>query len=146
MLEDNPGTMKALLTSAMICLFTYVAAQEKPVKIVFDVTSSDETVHETAMRHITMMAKAYPESQFELVVYSGAINLVRKDKSVVADQVTALKDNDNVSIKVCQATMNRHKLNDSDLLPGVASVPDGILEIVQKQSEGWGYIKEAPNN
>ena len=145
MQADNLYHMKVILTMAMMALCTFVAAQDKPVKIVFDVTSSDESVHETAMRHITMMAKAYPDSQFELVVYSGAINLVRKDKSVVADQVMALEDNENVSIKVCQATMNRHKLKDSDLLPGVASVPDGILEIVQKQSEGWGYIKEAPN-
>ena len=123
-----------------------ILAQEKPVKIVFDVTSSDEAVHQTAMRHVTMMAKAYPDSQFEVVIYSGAIDMVLDNKSSVRDQVMAMKDNSNVTFKVCEATMNRHKVTVADLLPGVETVPDGILEIVSKQSEGWGYIKEAPNN
>jgi intracellular sulfur oxidation DsrE/DsrF family protein len=138
--------MRILITLSLIALATTLVAQDKPVKILFDVTSSNEDVHKTAMRHVSMMAEAYPQSQFEVVIYSGAIDMVRKGKSSVSDQVIALKDNDNVSIKVCQATMKRHGLTQDDLLPGVGSVPDGILEIVQKQSEGWGYIKEAPNN
>jgi len=138
--------MRTLITLLLIALATTLVAQDKPVKILFDVTSSNEDVHKTAMRHVSMMAEAYPQSQFEVVIYSGAIDMVRKGKSSVSDQVIALKDNDNVSIKVCQATMKRHGLTQDDLLPGVGSVPDGILEIVQKQSEGWGYIKEAPNN
>ncbi len=138
--------MRTLITLSMIALASAVFAQDKPVKILFDVTSSSEAVHATAMRHVSMMAQAYPQSQFEVVIYSGAIDMVRKDKSSVSDQIVALKDNDNVTFKVCQATMKRHGLTQEDLLPGVGSVPDGILEIVQKQSEGWGYIKEAPNN
>jgi len=38
--------------------------------------------------------------------------------------------------------MKRHKIDTSELIPGVASVPDGVLEIVEKQSQGCGYIKE----
>ena len=146
MQEDKLRPMKTFITILLVSLSVVSLAQDKPVKIVFDVTSSNEAVHKTAMRHLTLMAEAYPDSEFELVIYSGAIDLVRKDKSSVSDQVIAMKDQKNVSIKVCQATMNRHKLTDDDLLPGVAPVPDGILEIVQKQSEGWGYIKEARND
>jgi uncharacterized protein len=39
--------------------------------------------------------------------------------------------------------MKRYKVNESQLIVGVEIVPDGILEIVQRQAEGWGYIKEA---
>jgi intracellular sulfur oxidation DsrE/DsrF family protein len=39
--------------------------------------------------------------------------------------------------------MKRHKVDVSQLIPGVTTVPDGILEIIKRQSEGWGYIKEA---
>ena len=48
MQADNLYHMKVILTMAMMALCTFVAAQDKPVKIVFDVTSSDESVHETA--------------------------------------------------------------------------------------------------
>ena len=37
--------------------------------------------------------------------------------------------------------MKNHNINESELLPGVEIVPDGIYEIITKQKEGWGYIK-----
>ncbi|MGB3587527.1 MAG: DsrE family protein [Tunicatimonas sp.] len=120
-------------------------AQNQPVKIVFDVTSSNEKAHQSAVRHVKMMSEAYPDSEFEVVVYSGAIAMVLEEESSVADDITQLKGNDQVSFKVCEATMKRRQIDKSQLLPGVGTVPDGILEIVTKQGEGWGYIKEAHN-
>lgn len=116
--------------------------QEKPVKIVFDVTSADEKVHKSTMRHVKAMAASYPESQFQVVMYSGSINMVLQAKSSVKVDMEALADNDNVKFVICEGTMKRHKIDTSQLIQGVTTVPDGILEIIQKQAEGWGYIKE----
>jgi len=135
--------MKTIVNLVLLCLFsTVVLAQEKPVKIVFDVTSSNTSVHESAMRHVNMMSKAYPDSKFEMVMYSGAYGMVVKDKSTVSGEMEALAKNENVDFVVCQASLNRHKIDASQLITGVRAVPDGILEIIQKQGEGWGYIKE----
>ena len=120
-----------------------LTAQEKPVKIVFDVTSANEKVHGAAVRHVKGMSKAYPDSKFEVVMYSGAINMVLTNKSSVAYDMEALTKNKNVSFVVCEGTMKRHKIDKSRLISGVISVPDGILEIITKQAEGWGYIKES---
>jgi intracellular sulfur oxidation DsrE/DsrF family protein len=95
------------------------------------------------MRHVKMMSAAYPDSEFEVVVYGGACPMVVKDKSSVSDDIKELEDNKQVTIMVCEATLQRHEINKSQLLTGVKTVPDGILEIVTKQSEGWGYIKES---
>ena len=65
-----------------------------------------------------------------------------KDKSSVAEDVEALAKKDNITFVACQGTMKRHKITDDQLIPGLTQVPDGILEIVTKQAEGWGYIKE----
>jgi hypothetical protein len=119
-----------------------VFAQEKPIKIVFDVTSNDAKVHESAMRHMKLMAKSYPDSKFEMVMYSGAYGMVVKGESTVSEDMEALAKNKNVDFVVCQASLNRHKVEASQLVSGVRAVPDGILEIVQKQEKGWGYIKE----
>jgi intracellular sulfur oxidation DsrE/DsrF family protein len=138
--------MKKFSIPLLLLTFTLQAwAQDKPVKIVFDVTSQDEKAHQSTMRHVKMMSQAYPDSEFEVVVYGGAIAMVLADGSSVADDITQLKDNDNVSFKVCEGTMKRRQVDKSQLLPGVGTVPDGILEIVTKQGEGWGYIKEAHN-
>lgn len=133
-----------ILIIAFVCA-TITFAQENPVKIVFDVTSADENTHKSAVRHVKLMSEAYPESEFELVVYSGSMNLVLADKSVVADEIGQLVKNENVSIKVCAATMKRNKATQTDLVEGVEVVPDGIMEIILKQQQGWGYIKEAHN-
>ncbi len=129
----------------LICVFVidHVYPQSKPVNIVFDVTSADPSTHQSTLRHVKVMSANYPSSKFEVVVYSGSIEMVLKDKSTVADDIVSLADNKNVMFKVCAMTMKRHEIDESELLPNVEVVPDGILEIVTKQSEGWGYIKES---
>ena len=128
-----------------VCTFMilYVHAQTKPVKIVFDVTSADHETHQSVIRHVKFMASAYPDSQFEVVIYSGSVEMALKDKSVVADDIINLAENKNVSFKVCEQALKHKNIDKSELLPNVETVPDGILEIVTRQSEGWGYIKES---
>jgi len=134
---------KTAILILSLFMMTNLTAQEKPVKIVFDVTSSNVKVHGAAVRHVKGMSKAYPDSKFEVVMYSGAINMVLKDKSSVAVDMEALAKNKNVSFVVCEGTMKRYKIEKSQLISGVTTVPDGILEIVERQAEGWGYIKES---
>ena len=134
-------------TNFLILLFllavSVVLAQTEPVKIVFDVTSSDAKVHGSTLRHVKGMSSSYPDSQFEVVIYSGALDMVLKDKSSVAAEIESLENNKNVTFVVCEMTMKRHKTSKDALLAGVTTVPDGILEIIEKQKKGWGYIKEA---
>lgn len=118
-------------------------SQEKPVKVVFDITSKDTLDHQTVMRHVKLMAEAYPQSQFEVVVYGGALPMFLKDQSTVKKGIEELSGNKNVSFKACEGTMKRYNADKSMLLPGVGTVPDAIMEIVTKQGEGWGYIKES---
>lgn len=94
------------------------------------------------MRHVSGMAKAYPDSKFEVVIYGGALPMVVKGQSTVAKDLKELENNKNVSFKVCAITMKRYNIESSQLLSSTQVVPDAILEIVTKQGEGWGYIKE----
>jgi hypothetical protein len=135
--------MKTLIVWVSLQLIILSAiAQTKPVKIVFDLTSKDTLTQQTALRHITLMSEWYPQSSFELVLYGGAMNMVVKGKSTMAKSIEKVISNPKVSIMVCEYTMKRYGVDKSQLLPGVGTVPDGIVEIVTKQNEGWGYIKE----
>ena len=131
-----------LLTS--LCLIACIGfAQNDPINIVFDVTSADAKIHQSTVRHVTIMAKNYPKAKFEVVIYSGALDMILKEKSSVAKEIEQLLKNENVAFVACQMTLDRHNVQPIHLIGGVGSVPDGILEIVTKQREGWGYIKEA---
>lgn len=136
---------KALIFISAFLFAVNVWAQTQPIKVVFDVTSKDEGTHQATMRHVKLMADMYPDSEFEVVIYGGALPMVLKDGSSVAEDIQLLKDNPQVSFKVCEGTMQRYQVDKTQLLPGVSTVPDGILEIVTRQGEGWGYIKEAHN-
>jgi intracellular sulfur oxidation DsrE/DsrF family protein len=52
-------------------------------------------------------------------------------------------NNKQVNIYVCAQALANQKIDKSQLLPGIQTVPDGIYEIISKQKQGWGYIKVA---
>ncbi|MCA0958134.1 DsrE family protein [Muricauda ruestringensis] len=135
--------MKNLVLILTLMMSGTVLGQTEPIKLVFDVTSDDPDVHRMAAKHLQLMAEAYPQSQFEMVIYRGAYQMVDKKASVAGEMLSAAVNRKNVDVVICEQTMKRHKMTMGDLIPGVGSVPDGIYEIVMKQKDGWGYIKEA---
>lgn len=136
-----------MIMKQLTILFTVLSicgmAQVKPVKVVFDITSGDTLTHQAVLRHVSGMAKAYPQSTFEVVIYGGALPMVLKNKSTVSKGIQKLENYPNVSFKVCEETMKRFNVDKTQLLSSVGTVPDAIIEIVTRQGEGWGYIKEA---
>jgi intracellular sulfur oxidation DsrE/DsrF family protein len=137
--------MRKLYLSFFLALITTAVAlgQNEKVKIVFDVTSSDVKVQESAVRHVKGMSEAYPDFEFEMVIYSGALPMMLKTKSSVKTEIENLAKSDNVSLKVCAIALKRHDLTPQDLISSVGTVPNGIIELVEKQKMGWGYIKES---
>jgi uncharacterized protein len=118
-------------------------AQTTPYKVVFDITSGDTAAHKTVIRQMRGISQSRPDAQLEVAIYGDALAMAMKDKSIIADAIQELSSNKKASFKVCGATMKRHNVDKTQLLPGVEVVPDAIYEIVTKQHEGWGYIKVA---
>ena len=101
--------MKKFLKLALAVFVMNIAfAQEKPIKVVFDVTSGNIDVHKSAARHLRLMSESYPDSEFEMVVYSSAYKMVDNNSSAAGETLREIVKNDNVSIVVCQNTMKRN--------------------------------------
>lgn len=129
---------------AMFVLFPVLSmAQTAAYRVIFDITSGDTAAHKTVIRQIRGISQSRPDAQLEVAIYSDALGMVMKDKSIIADAIQELSSNKKASFKVCAATMKRHNVDKSQLIAGVDVVPDAIYEIVTKQHEGWGYIKVA---
>ena len=129
------------------CLFLFsgyfAVAQKAPYNVVFDVTSKDTVVHQMVVRWIKEILTTAPEANIEVVFYAKSLDMITKEKSVVADQVIKYAAAKNVSFKVCEVAMKNNNVERNQLLEGVGIVPDGIYEIISRQHEGWGYIKAA---
>ena len=77
--------------------------------------------------------------QVEIVAYGPGINMLKFD-SEVAPRVKEAST-DGVAVRACGNTMKAHHLTEKDLEDSVKVVPVGVIEIMNKQREGWAYIK-----
>ena len=134
---------KLSLFTAILLFASQFALAQKDYKVVFDLISGDTLSQQTAIRWVNEIIKAEPTAQVEVVMFGKGLPLAVKDKSALANDVMNLATNKNVAFKVCAIALANQKIDKSQLLTGVQTVPDGIYEIVSKQREGWGYIKVA---
>jgi intracellular sulfur oxidation DsrE/DsrF family protein len=131
----------------MCALFaaTLIGAQpssgSKPYKVVFDLTTDDPKDQAAVLTYIREIANANPDTDMEVVMYGRGTSLVVTGRSTMADAVAHELERGHLSFRVCEIAIRNQKIDKSQLLPHVTTVPDGIGEIVAKQNEGWGYIK-----
>lgn len=117
------------------------SATGKTHRVVFAVTSGDEMDWHISLGNIgNLISGLKPDTvEVEVVAFAGGINMVKADSSVAAD--IAKLQAEGVKFVACQNSMRAHHLELKDLLPGMGSVPSGIVEVVTKQEQGWVYIK-----
>jgi len=132
-----------LCISIFLLMSSFVNAQVKDYKVVFDMSSRDTINQQAIVREIGLITGASPDAKLEVVIYGQGLDLAVKDRSTQQAAVQKLIADKKASFKVCAMTLKRNNIDPSQLVPGVEVVPDGIYEIISKQQEGWGYIKVA---
>jgi uncharacterized protein len=132
---------KLLLITSVLTLLSLTSFSQTPYNVVFDLTSGDTAVHKSVIRWLNGITSSHPDAKLEVVLYGQSLPMVTRNKSTVEKPLQEVLHNKNISFKVCEMAMKRHQVDKSQLMPGIETVPDGIYEIVAKQSEGWGYIK-----
>ena len=115
--------------------------QPKPYKVVFDLTSADPLDQQAVIRWIKEISAVNPKTEMEVVMYGRGLDLVVSGKTAMASDVSEAMTTAHAKFNVCAIAMKNQKVDTSQLLPNVQTVPDGIGEIVGKQNAGWGYIK-----
>ena len=75
----------------------------------------------------------------EIVAYGPGINMLKFDSEAAPRLKKASADG--VALIACGTTMRKQKLTEKDLDGNIKVVPAGVIEIMNKQREGWAYIK-----
>ncbi len=117
------------------------ASRPVPYKVVFDLTSDDPLDQAAVLRWLREVGTVNPETDMEVVMYGRGLALVVPERTSQLDEVKQAIARPHVTFKVCEISLRNQKVDKSQLLPNVGTVPDGIEEIVRKQQSGWGYIK-----
>jgi intracellular sulfur oxidation DsrE/DsrF family protein len=130
---------------ALICLLSVNSfAQIKPKdhKIVFQFTNANDTLQQKAfVKQLENITAHWPNAKYEVVVYNQGVDLVMKNNTKYQARLQSLKAK-GVKFVVCENTLKNRKIS-KDAFPEilVGFVPAGIAEIVEKQEEGWSYIR-----
>jgi intracellular sulfur oxidation DsrE/DsrF family protein len=130
-----------LVGAFLLGIILQSSAQQKPYNIVFDLTTSDTATHQRVIRWINGILASHPDAKIEVVFYGKALDMIVKEKSIVADEVIKLATDKKVTFAVCEHAMQVFNISKGQLLNGVTTVPDALYELVIKQAEGYGYIK-----
>ncbi len=75
----------------------------------------------------------------EIVAYGPGIGMLKSD-SVVGNRIDEA-GKAGVKILACDNTMRGQKLTHADMLPGIGYVAAGVVELMQRQQQGWAYIR-----
>jgi len=130
---------------AIICLLSVnLFAQIKPKdhKIVFQFTNAIDTLQQKAfVKQLENITDHWPTAKYEVVVYNQGVELVMKNNTKYQERLQALKSK-GMKFVVCENTLINRKIS-KDAFPEVLVefIPAGIAEIVEKQEQGWSYIK-----
>lgn len=116
------------------------ASDKKAHRIVFQITTPDTVAYRALMRQLNNVLAHWPEAQIEVVAHNKGIGLLEKKKSNVPAELAALKSK-GVQFVACEQTLKQLKLEKTDILPESSFVERGIIHIVERQEQGWSYIK-----
>jgi intracellular sulfur oxidation DsrE/DsrF family protein len=75
----------------------------------------------------------------EIVAYGPGIEMLKLDSPVanrIAEAAAA-----GAKIMACENTMHGQHLSRGDMLDGIGYVTAGVVEIMQRQQQGWSYIR-----
>lgn len=134
--------MKNIFKILLIVLSVNAAvAQETNQKIIIDVTSTNFKVYQSILLTLKIMTESEPNTKFDVIAYGEAVPMLMKNQSVVANQLERYINNENVTFTACEISMALFNIKKEELVPGVRTVGNAVVEIIKKQNEGWGYIK-----
>ena len=121
--------------------FTGINAQSKQHRIVFEITTPDTAQQRTMLRQISNVVKDAPGITIEVVCHGPAIFMLVKDKTVLLPVMDELKNKQGIGFAACANSMRKNNIESSQLVPVANIVPNGVMEVVGKQEDGWSYIK-----
>lgn len=75
----------------------------------------------------------------EIIAYGPGIGMLKSD-SVVGNRVEEA-GKAGVKLIACQNTMRGQKLTQADMLSDIGYVPAGVVTLMQRQQQGWAYIR-----
>ena len=114
------------------------------MQVVFQITSGEQHAQLSMLGQLNNLLNYTGEREtriaVEVVVHGHAWNLLLAEGHPFPEKITALHDR-SVRFLICRNTLNGHQLAVEKLFPFVEVVPAAIAHLVERQHQGWAYIR-----
>lgn len=134
---------KILVFSILLMLIGPVKAQEKLPRhrVVFQMTSSTIEEQKGLINNVNNLLNLWKEDVvIHVVIHGPGISLVLSEKTTLQSELYLLVEK-GVVFQVCENTLKQKGIAKEAIIDKMQYVPSGIAEIIQKQEQGWSYIK-----
>ena len=123
------------------CAGTAGAKVDDKHRIVFHVTDGDPVKWNIVLNNAGNVQDALGRDKvvIEIVTHGPGINML-KTESAVAPRLAQALDR-NVGLYACEFTMRQAKVTKADMYAGISYAPSGVTRIIQRQEEGWIYLR-----
>ncbi|MEK6493709.1 DsrE family protein [Myroides odoratimimus] len=109
--------------------------------VVFQLNTDNINEQNALMTYVTNVRNHWKEDvTIQVVVHGPGIGMLRKSKTMVGEPLKAVMQK-GIQFFACENTINARKIDKSDIIENVGFVPSGLVYIIEKQEEGWSYIK-----
>ena len=140
-MDRRTFTAALIVATSALALPGYAQQQSNRARVVMQVSDNDPAKWNLALNNAKNLQADLGASNVdvEIVAYGPGINMLKADSAVGNRVGEALGAG--VAIVACENTMRGQKLAKEDMLPKVGYVSAGVVELMQKQQQGWAYIR-----
>jgi len=118
-------------------------------KVAIHIDENDKARMQLVMNNAANINQFYQdkgeEVKVEIVAYGPGLHMLRDDTSPVKDRIKSFEQNfDNISFRACANThkkMSKKAGKEIKLLSQAKMVPSGAVHLIQRQEEGWSYLR-----
>ena len=110
-------------------------------RVVIQVSDADPARWNLALNNVKNLQDALGAANVssESVAYGPGSAMLKVDAPTNSRIAEAIKSG--VAVQACENTMRGQKLVPADMHPSVTYVPAGVVEIIQRQQQGWAYLR-----
>ena len=110
-------------------------------KLIVQVSDADPKKWALALNNVKNVQQDLGKDQveIELVAYGPGLAMLKLDSEVGVRVSEAIGSG--VKVVACENTMTNQKIGKDDMLPKIGYVKAGVVEIMQKQQQGYAYIR-----
>ncbi|MCG3661832.1 DsrE family protein [Aliarcobacter butzleri] len=139
--------IKKFVLISLLAIFSFAESKfsdpqptfDNPRKVVYSLYVGDlETVNHTIGSMYNIL-KEYPSESLKIVVvaYGKGLRVLKKDYDAnTLNRVKSLMEYD-VEFVACKNTMETMKWTEKDFIDGISYTQAGIVEVIEKQQEGY---------